>query len=151
MWTRDHDMTNADAERGAIEDEPASPANDGSRSSEWETVTDTDESARSSDWETIMDTDGTPRSSDWETIMDTDETADGSGGSTPRFYLMSNSPPVRYSRLTTPEAASTHPSIATTATGEASRPRTSGPVAGTEGDQALMAALRESWVGQHFA
>ena len=150
VWTRDHDMTNADAERGAIEDEPASPANDGSRSSEWETVTDTDETARSSDWETVVDTDGTPRSSDWETIMDTDETADGSGGSTPRFYLMSNSPPVRYSRLTTPEAASTHPSIATTATGEASRARTSGPVAGTDGDQALMAALRESWVGRYF-
>ena len=151
VWTRGPDMTNADAERGTVEDTPASPANDGSRSSEWETITDTDETVRSSDWETVMDSDATPRSSDWETIIDTDETASGNGGSTPKFYLASNSPPVRFPRLTTPKAVSTHPSIARTATEEASRPRTSGPVADTDGDRALMAALRESWVGQRFA
>ena len=149
-WARNPDMKNADAERGTIENEPASPAEDGSRSSEWETVMDTDETARSSDWETVVDTDGTPRSSDWETIVDMDETASGIGGSTPNPYLVSNNPPVRSSGRTTPHAAPTLLSTASTMTGESHQPRASGPVPRTEGDQALMAALRESWVGQYF-
>ena len=65
--------------------------------------------------------------------------------------LVSNNPRVRPSRLTTPEAASTLLSIASTTAGEAHQPRTSGPVTHTEGDQALVAALRGSWVGQYFA
>ena len=135
-WARNPDMKNADAERGTIENEPASPAEDGSRSSEWETV---------------MDTDETAGSSDWETIVDIDETASGIGGSTPTADLVSNNPPVRSSGPMAPDAAPTLLSTASTMTGEASRPRRSGPVPRTESDQALMAALRGSWVGQYFA
>ena len=135
-WARNPDMKNAGAGRGTIENEAASPAEDGSRSSEWETVVDTDETARSSDW---------------ETVADTDETANSMGGFTPNPDLVPNNPPARSSRRTTPDTAPTILSTASTMTGEASRPRRSGPVNLTNGDQALMAALRESWVGQYFA
>ena len=88
---------------------------------------------------------------DRETVVDIDKTANEIGESTSESDLVSNNPPVRSSRPTTPEAASTLLLIASTTTGEAHRPRTSEPVTLTEGDQALVAALRGSWVGQYFA
>ena len=91
------------------------------------------------------------KSKDRETVVDVDETANDTGESTPESDLVSQNPPVRSSRPTTPEAASTLLSTGSTTTGEAHQPRTSGPVTHTEGDQALVAALRESWVGQYFA
>ncbi len=84
-------------------------------------------------------------------IMDVDEIARDIAESTLESDLAFNDPPVRSSRLTTPEAASILLSIASTTTGEAHRPRDSGPVILTEGDQALVAALRGTWVGRHFA
>ena len=125
FWSEDSDDTpdsNSDAKkRRPVDGEPASPAEDGTKSKDGGNVT------------------------------DVDDTASNIVESTPEPDLGSNAPPVSSSRPTTPEAASTLLSIASTATGEAHRPRTSGPVTHTEGDQALMAALRGSWVGQYFA
>ena len=87
-------------------------------------------------------------SKDWETA---DETASETVESTPEADLMSSHPPVRSSRPTTPEAASPLLSIASSMTGEEHGRRTSGLVTHTKGDQALMAALRGSWVSHYFA
>ena len=113
--------TNEDSEEGTIDDEAASP---------------TDDDTKSKDWEEVMDVD--------EILSDTVE-------STSESDFAFNDPPVRSSRPATPEAASILISIASTTTGEAYPPRSSSPVILTEGDQALVAALRGTWVGQYFA
>lgn len=122
-WDGNADATNevADAQKGTIEDGLASPVEDDAQSKDRENVTEVDDTA----------------SDMVESSLESD--------------LVSNNRPVRSSRPTTPEAASTLLSIASTTTGETHRPRTSGPVTLTEGDQALVSALRGSWVGQYFA
>ena len=76
---------------------------------------------------------------------------DSTKESTQGSNLVSKDSPIRSSRPTTPEAASTLLSIASSMTVEAQGCRTSGPVTHTKGDQALMAALRGSWVSHYFA
>ena len=84
-------------------------------------------------------------SKDWENVLDVDEIASGIVESPPESDLVSNDPTVRSCRLSTPEAASVLLSVASATTGECI------DLEPTEGDQALVAALRGTRVGRYFA
>lgn len=105
-----------------------------SSEAEWNSNADTtNEATHHTEQATIEDGRTSPAddglsSKDWETV---NETASDTVESTPEAFLMSNDPPIRSS---SPEAASTLLSIASSMTGEAQRARTSGPVAHTRGD-----------------
>ena len=85
------------------------------------------------------------RSDDWENIMDDDKIASGIVEPALESELVSNDPTVRSSKLTTPEAASVLLSVSSTTRGERIN------LEPKEGDQALVSALRGTWVGQYFA
>ena len=80
-----------------------------------------------------------------ECVMDVDEIANYIIESAIGSDHVSNDHGVRSSRLTTPEAASLLLPAASTTTGEGT------DLEVTEGDKALVSALRGNWVGQYFA
>ena len=84
-------------------------------------------------------------SNDRKNVMDDDKIASGIVESALESELVSNDPTVRSSRLTTLEAASVLLSVSSTTSGERIN------LEPKEGDQALVSALRGTWVGQYFA
>ena len=99
---------------------------------------------------TIDDKAGSPveddtRSNDWENVMDDNKIASGIVEPALESELVSKDPTIRSSRLTTLEAASVLLSVSSTTSGERinCEPK--------ESDQAMVSALRGTWVGQYFA